>query len=316
MVSLNFDKKRLLLTIILIMIFYVGVILFADINKITKEFFSLKYEFIIPILLFEIISFSLLSFRQKKFLNVLGINLSFFSNFKIYLASMSMIVTPGGSGLLIKSHFLKRNYHEPISKTFPIVVIERFHDFLAIVSIIVFTLFLSYLLEALMLVVVSIFLLGMIFVILKNNKLLLFFQKKMKQIKYVQKFVPNYEFSDSLNFLTKKRIMVFGWFIGIIAWFFDAFAIYLGFLAFNFDFGFIQSTQIFFTSMILGTLTFLPAGIGVTEGSFIALLYNRGIEFSLAAALVLFLRFTTIWFATGLGFLSMRYVLKEKNSTN
>ena len=52
-----------------------------------------------------------------------------------------MIVTPGGSGQIIKSHFLKEKFNEPIQKSLPLVFVERFLDLITISIIIFITLF-------------------------------------------------------------------------------------------------------------------------------------------------------------------------------
>ena len=74
----------------------------------------------------------------------------------------------------------------------------------------------------------------------------------------------------------------------------------------------VLTTQMYFTSLVSGALTFLPAGIDVTEGSFVALLSLHGIDFSLSASIVLFTRLTTIWFATIIGIVLTRLVLKKE----
>ena len=78
-----------------------------------------------------------------------------------------------------------------------------------------------------------------------------------------------------------------------------------------------ESTQIFFASLIFGTISFLPAGIGITEITFIEMLINNE-ESSLdtASALILFIRLTTIWFITLLGFISLRFFVKKSNKNN
>ena len=96
--------------IIIIMIVYIGIIFYSDISKISATFFEIRYEFVGIILSLELISLMLRSYRQKKFLESSGIKLSFLANFKICLIGMAMLVTPGGAGMLIKSHFLKKKF--------------------------------------------------------------------------------------------------------------------------------------------------------------------------------------------------------------
>ena len=109
-------------------------------------------------------------------------------------------------------------------------------------------------------------------------------------------------------------MMSFGWTISVVLWAIDSLAIYYGFVALNLDIGFIDSIQIFFTSLIYGIISFLPAGIGVTEGIFIGLLLERNIELPVATALILFIRFTTIWFLTFLGIIAIKFLINYRKS--
>lgn len=305
-------KNKAIIIMILIMVFYVGIVIYSDVNKISERFQEIKIEFIGVILLVELLSLAIRSFRQQKFLNDLGIKLSFLTNFKIYLAGMSMIFTPGGTGTLIKSHFLKRNYGFTISKVLPVALLERYHDLLAVTTILFFSLLVLYNWPSALIVVIATALLVSIYLIIRKKDLLIKCQQNLTKLKFLSKFVPGPELNESIDHLSRPKITALGWLISIVSWMVDAAAVYLAFLSFNQDFGFIQTTQLYFTSLGYGAISLLPGGIGVTEGSFIGLLTATGLELSTSSALVFFVRITTIWFATILGFISIRFVLNKK----
>ena len=98
---------------------------------------EIKIEYIFFIFLAFSLSIFVKSLRQYFFLKQISIKISFKENIIIYLAGLSMIISPGGMGEIIKSHFLRENHNISISKTSPIVLIERYHDALAIFSILV-----------------------------------------------------------------------------------------------------------------------------------------------------------------------------------
>jgi len=310
--SIKSLKRKVPIIIIIILFFYVGFILYGDIDKISEEFSKIKLELIFAVLSLSVISLVVRGYRQYAFLKAIGIRIGVLDNFKLYLAGMAMIVTPLGSGELIKSHYLKKNYGEPISKTAPLVLMERFHDFLATTSILCVILAIMFLWQSAVIVGLSGTLLVIVFVIIRNKNLLNKFQKKLSKIKFVNKFIPTLEFNESLEALTNSKMVSKAWSISIVAFLFDAMAVYIGFLAFDVDLGYLLTTQMYFTSLISGALTFLPAGIGVTEGSFVALLSLHGIDFSLSSSIVLFTRLTTIWFATIIGFVLTHFVLKKE----
>jgi uncharacterized protein (TIRG00374 family) len=213
-----------------------------------------------------------------------------------------MTVTPGGFGSIIKSHFLKKSFNYSNSKTFPLVFVERFHDFLAVTTIIIISLFFSYLWQSFILVMISSILLIFVYLLAKKNFLLIKFLSKFKKIKFISKFVPTLEFAESLVLLTKWKTMFKSWLLSITSWSIEIISFYYVFKMFEIDMNFLEIGQVVYTSILVGVLSFLPGGIGFTEGSLIALLIERGYELSLATSTVLMLRLVTIWFATMFGF--------------
>ena len=65
--------------------------------------------------------------------------------------------------------------------------------------------------------------------------------------------------------------------------------------------------SIYTTSILLGAITFIPAGIGVTEGGMLAQLVLHNVEYSLAICLVIIIRLFTLWMSVIIGFISLRF---------
>lgn len=313
---MKITKNRALFVIIAILFFYVGLAFYSDVQKIFEHFRSIKLELVFLAFLLEGISLIIRSIRQQRFLGAIMIRLSFFENLKIYLAGMSMVSTPGGIGGLIKSHFLKVKYNENISKTSTVVLLERYHDLLAVTAILIFTLFIFFNWQFLVTAIAVGILAIIIYAVIRNTEFLSIFLIRMKKIKIFSKFTPNQEFNNSLKTLTKGRTIFVGFIISIAAFLFDGASVYVGFLSLNKDLGFVNTIQYYYTSLLLGALSFLPAGIGITEGSFIGFLVSRGLELSLASSLVLFSRLTTIWFATVIGFIATHRITLKKTITD
>jgi len=304
-------KKRGIWLIFFVMIFYVVIIIVGDLNKISESFLKLKPEFIFPVLALETISLIFRALRQRELLNKIGIKISILANLKIYFAAMSLVATPAGSGEVIKSHFIKENYGHNISKTLPIVFVERYHDLLAISTILLVSLLVVFSWPSAIILVISSVLLGGIFLIIRRQNLLMKVQQKMANIKFLSKLIPGSELNESLEDLSGSKIMAKAWSISLLSWILDALAVYVGFLAFDQHFEILETFQFYYTSIAYGAISLIPGGVGVTEGTLIGLLMSEGLNISLATAIVLFVRITTIWFATILGFISTRFVLKQ-----
>jgi len=306
------NSDKIIITIIIFLAFYVALVLYSDIGKVSSEFMKIKIEFVFLSILFSLFSLLVRAYRQKKLLDKLGIHIPIKKNISLFFSGMSMMITPLGAGELIKSHFIKRNYNHPISKTSPIVFFERFNDLFAVVTILAAVLVLNYFWQGAIILGVSSILLVILFLIAANKTFLQFFQKKIEKIKFLKRFLPNPEFYDTFSILTKKETTITIWAISVTSFLFDAMAIYFGFLAFGQNFGFIESTGYYYSSILFGAISFLPGGIGITEGSFVGFLVSDGLELSLASSIVLFTRLTTIWFATITGFIAYHFVLKLK----
>lgn len=308
---MNFIKNKTIFIIIGITCIYIGFALYSDISKISEHLFKIDPTFLLIILPIEICAFFIRSIRQKILLDDIGVRISFTSNFKLYVAGLSMTITPGGSGSVIKSHFLKKQYDYPNSKTLPLVFVERFHDFLAVTTIIFISLFFSYIWQSFVLVGLSSLFLIIIYSIFRKPILLEKFLSKVKKIKFLSKYIPSLEFNKSLVMLTTWKTTIKAWSISIISWSLEIITFYYVFKAFDIHLNFIESGQIVYTSILVGALSFLPAGLGITEGSLIVLLTERGYELSIVIAAVFMIRIVTVWFATGIGFVFTHRFLKN-----
>jgi uncharacterized protein (TIRG00374 family) len=308
---LNITKNKTIYIIFSVVCVYIAFILYSDASEITEHFLKINITFLLIILPIEICAFFIRSIRQKVLLDNIGVKIPLITNFKIFVAGLSMTVTPGGSGNIIKSHFLKKHYNYSNSKTLPLVFVERFHDFLAVTTIITITLFFSYLWQSFVLVIISLIFLIIIYLTIKKNSLLEKFLTTMKKIKFLSKYIPSLEFNESLILLTNWKTTLKAWLISIFSWSLEIISFYYVFKSFGIHLNFIEAGQVVYTSILIGALSFIPAGIGFTEGTLISLLTVYGYDLSIVTASVLMLRIVTVWFATLIGFIFTHKFLKN-----
>ena len=64
---------------------------------------------------------------------------------------------------------------------------------------------------------------------------------------------------------------------------------------------------IYATSILLGAISFIPAGIGITEGSIAGLFALNGIDVSTALILSVMIRVLTLWFSVCVGFIALKF---------
>ena len=292
----KFFTKRTISIIIISALFYTIFTLITDIQKISNEFASIDIFYIPLILGFHFLAMGIRSIRQKVFFDSLNIKLSTKQNIKLYFAGMSLMVTPGGSGELIKNRILKEKFGHSYTKTIPVLLAEKYHNMLSVIPILFFFLLFKESYEILTITSIIAVILFCIFLIVKNQKLCLNTMSKIPR-KWILKEIPDNtsSFYDSLLILFKGKTVFSGLSIGIIAWLADAVAVYFCFLAFDLNFDFIHTTLINFAPMIVGTILFIPGGLGVLELGMTGLLLQSGVVISTASALVLFIRFMVTW---------------------
>ena len=310
--GLDLIKGKIIWIVLGSLFFYVVLILFSDASKISDHFFHIRIELIFLIFLFGILSHIIKSFRQKDFLQMIDEKIPFKQNLIIYLAGLSLITTPGGIGTFIKSKYLKHKFGIPNNKSISVIFLERYHDLLATTTIILISFSISFSWISATLVIISSFLLIVVYLLMRNMKTFSFIHNKLLKIKFIAKRFPEVGLNESFFILTRPKAMTKGWLISIGGWSLDSLAVYIGFLAFNVDLGYLLTSQIYFTSLGYGILSLIPGGIGVTEGMADYLLVKQGLDLSIASSLVIFTRLTTLWFATIIGVIFTRYALKQK----
>jgi uncharacterized protein (TIRG00374 family) len=308
-------KARIFVLVIGILVFYVAMVFYSDVMKFSHSFFNINAYLIPLVLLSSTVAFLIRSKRQQVLLDKVGVNMSFKDNILLYFSGQSMIATPGGAGEVIKSHYIKNKTGTPRSQTIPVFLIERIFDFLGIISFLIISLFFYDLLSTKILIIFALGLLVAGFGIVRNTNILTKFLDKISKIRFFNNMTQNsQDFVNSLLLLSNKKIMFKNFLITIPSIFFDGLSIYFAFMVFGIKFDYILTTQLSFTSILFGAISFIPGGIGITEGSLVGFLVSKKVELSIASALVLFTRLSTLWYATILGFITTKFIIHNKNN--
>ena len=294
-----------------ILIFYVIFIAYSDFEEFSINISQFDFSYLPIILAFVFLGIMIKSLRQQLLYKQIGVFISFKTGILLFISGLSMEATPGGSGELIKSYYLKKKFGYPLAKTFPTVIMERLLDLTGIAGIllIVGLLLDNYNIISLMLILLST--LSLIFASGKKKKLFNFLLSIIEKIPVLKKQVASFSKSYQVfGELTSGKIMTKTLGLSFFVWMTDAIMIYFIFMGFNLNFDIIFSTFSVYSSLLLGSLTMVPAGIGVTEVSFVEILRGEGVDTAISTSLVILFRLVTIWFLTVLGFCATRYFLK------
>ena len=306
------NKNRIFISILLVTLFYVGFTIFSDVDKIKNDYQNFNLFYFLPILPILFLSMFCRSLIQKYLLKKLGMDISVKSSFLIFLGGYSMIMTPGGVGLIIKSYLIEKKYGHKISKSIPLVFAERFYDVLAVQVIILTTIFSFFLEISIILSIICISGLSLTIFLIKNKKFNYIIIKIAIKLKILSDNQDEQQkFLEGLQIIFESKLFLKISMIVIAIAFFEGIIFYLIFQIFGINIGYIESIQTYFTSMLLGSLTLLPAGIGAIEGIFVILLSEKNISLHLATSVILFMRFISIWLLAVIGIIiSLKYFSK------
>ena len=298
-------EKKIIISVVLIILFYSLFTIISNVQKIQENFSEINLIYIPMMISFLLLSMIIRSIFQSILLRTISIKLSLKINFQLFLSGLSMLLTPGGSGQIIKSQILKNKYNIPIKKSIPIIIAERFFDLVAVTLILIFSLFYYNSIETLIIISISIIIIISIILFTKSKKIFIKINLKLKKFTIFEKYLSDEEvFYKSLQKIFSLKIMMTGILFFIPIAFLDGLLVYFGFLAFGIDFGYIQTIQIYYSSLLAGVFSFIPGGFGIMESGLTFLIFDQGISFSLSSSVTLFVRLMTIWLATMIGFVA------------
>lgn len=294
-------------------LFYVLFAIYSDLDKIKENYGEIKLIYLLPIFSILTISIFLRSLLQRFLLKELNIDISVKQSFILFWAGLSMLVTPLGSGQMIKSHLIQKKYGYPIFQSLPLVFAERFFDLFALSVIVLLSIFFFYSLGSLVIAIICSIIVVGIFLTVRSKNLYYRIKHMTNKIKFLKKLLPGEsQFDDSMTKVFNPRVMTIGCLVAILAYFLEGFVIYLGFLSFNINLGYLKTIQIYFTSILSGTLSLIPGGVGVLEGTFVKLMMQQDFELAFITSLVIFIRLTVTWYSTIIGFIALYFVRSNK----
>ncbi len=123
-------EHRLLAGVLIGLAFYVALALWSDVSGVADALGRLQWWVVPSACALSFTNYVVRFWKWQRYLSLLGIRVDRRTSFNIYLAGLSMSVTPGKMGEVLKSWLLRRVGGTPIHKSAPIVIAERFTDLL------------------------------------------------------------------------------------------------------------------------------------------------------------------------------------------
>jgi uncharacterized protein (TIRG00374 family) len=311
-------KKNLVLALGLGVAVYLVLALVSGLGDLQAALASFDYFLIPAILGLVSLSYVVRFARWVYYLRLLGVQIPAGANAAIFAAGLSMTISPGKFGEVLKSVFIRQVSGAPVARTAPTVVAERATDGTGLIAWgLIGALAFSFGPGVLLL-----FLAATVFwvAVFRSKRLSLLAERMLVKLPLLRRFVPHLRyFHVASNELLAARPLIVGTAFSFCSWGLELLGVYLCVVGMGAGTPFLMVAFIFVVSSLAGASTMLPGGIGAAEagmaGMFVAV---AGLSGGLSVALTLVIRLATLWFATlvgVVGLLLVRYTIGEPADT-
>jgi len=271
-------------------------------NEVVEELKKFNWWLVPAVVALACCNYVVRFFKFDFYVRALGIDLKKSDSFIIFISGLVMSVTPGKLGEVLKSVLIKAIKGTPISKSAPIVLAERFTDFVALAFMSLLGVYYyhfglpTYIASALLIF-------GPLWLV-SSKRASHGLINLLARMPVLDRVAPKIHVAyESTAVLLSMKNLLWMTLISILSWFFECVAFYLVCNGFgSTPVPLLGLTFIYSFSILVGAITMLPGGIGATEASLTGLMVRAmGMLTSVAVAATFIVRACTIWFAVLLG---------------
>jgi uncharacterized protein (TIRG00374 family) len=303
-------KQKILISVIIGGVIYLGFTLYADYNQVLKSFSSFNW-FLLPLLLIlSYLNYYSRFIKWSYYLSTIKVKIKKADSISIFMSGLVMSVTPVKLGELLKSVLVKEVVGEPISKTVPIVFAERITDFLSLLIISITGAFFFNYGGEITIIIAAFFI--VIILIISNKNIAIPIIQFSEKIPLIKKYILiiHSAYESSYQLLKPKPLLLMT-LLSVISWSFESLGYYIILVNFDIDFGLFWAFFSYSFSTIIGAVSMLPGGLGITEGSLTYLLVQKDVPMDISVATTFIIRVVTLWFAVLVGIISLSFYQKR-----
>ncbi len=295
--------RRWIWTAIVLVIGVAAYVMVGDVSSLADRLGAFGWWAFAVALLLSLTNYGIRMVRWEIYLRWQGVRVPLASSAIVFGAGLSLSITPGKLGELVKSYLLREMHDVPATKTAPIVVAARVTDMIALVVLALIGVVLYGVQTTL--VIVAGGLVGFGLVLLAWPWLATALIDLMTSPQAVRRFrAPLRDVYGGIAALCRPGRLIVATLLALPAWGAECIGFALICNAFpGVEVSLPLAIVIYAATTIAGALSFLPGGLGVTEGAMTILLVQSAAHIDQATALdaTLLTRIATLWFAVVLG---------------
>jgi uncharacterized membrane protein YbhN (UPF0104 family) len=267
-----------------------GLGLYADFGRLGAELGRFRWELFPAALALTTANYVLRFWRWQRYLRRLGIVVPAGRSLSIFVAGLSMTVTPAKLGEVLKCALLRRSFGVPVARSAPVVLAERITDATGVVVLAAvggagaahaWPLVGAALVGALGLVT-------------------------LVRGPFLIRYARLGEARSAAAELLGTRLLALMTIVSAASWLCECLAAYICARGLRLDVSLADAIGVFSLGSLAGALSLLPGGLGVAETSMTGLLrVFADVSRAGAAAAVVLTRVATLWFGVALGLVGL-----------
>lgn len=301
-------RHRFLLSLLFGLIVLTALALVGDAPKVLDALRRFPVAYLPAVLLLTLWNYALRFAKWQLYLARLRIGIPFLDSLGIFLCGLSMAMTPGKAGELLKSVLLRRRAGTPLAVSAPVVLAERLTDGLAMMGLAATGLLLYRTAVGPMAALLAAFL-----AVIAATQLPVVRSRVIPWLSAHPRLERRAEAISNLyasaRILLAPAPLATAVGIGLLSWSGECVAFYLVLIGLGFHASatlLIQAAFVLAVSTLIGSATLLPGGLGTAESSSTVLLIaivHAGRADAVAATLLI--RLCTLWFGVGVGVVAL-----------
>lgn len=303
-------RAKLFISIAIAAIIGVAFSLYANIGELKETIETFSYDVLPLVLALSLANYLIRFARWQYYLKALKIGVRRSESFGVFMSSLSMSVTPGKMGELVKSYFLKSLHSVPISKSAPIVLAERITDLLSLLIIAMVGAYSIGHEKRFIIIFGLVFIAGI--ALIANRSLSMKIIRRAERLRLISRWIKPIEIAyESSHTLLTGRVLAVSLMLGLVAWFSECVGFLLVLAGAGVHLKLLSASFIYAFSTVVGAVSFLPGGLGATDASLAGLLVLANIPKDAAVAATFIIRGSTLWFAVLIGAGVLSYMQKR-----
>lgn len=279
---------------------YMLMSVYADFDSLRSTITHFNAWFLAPLFFLTTVTILLRFIRWEVFIRRIGIHLYLKDSIFIFVSGIPMTLTPGKTGEIWKAWLIKDRNGEDLSRTIPVVIVERIADVIGAIVLVLTGL--AYYQQSIYFILVLILLIGSVFSVIRSRKIsrLIISITEKRAAKHTDNLRIIHQ---TFEILLRWRLLASMSLLAALGWFLECLALYFVILGFEESSSITLSTFAFTFSSLVGGFSMLPGGLGVADAGISSLLGASGIPTATAVGTAIIVRLGTLWYPVCLGLL-------------